>query len=116
MTPNLLLKETSRPYLKQSNTNKNCAEIYNQNMSTLLENATAKAKHWLNSNIDEASKDEVKRLLSDKDPKELIDSFYKDLEFGTGGLRGIMGVGANCMNQYTVGAATQGLANYLKKS
>ncbi|HEV8514652.1 MAG TPA: phospho-sugar mutase [Cyclobacteriaceae bacterium] len=85
-------------------------------MPSLLENATAKAKHWLNSNIDEASKEQVKKLLADKDPKELIDSFYKDLEFGTGGLRGIMGVGANCMNQYTVGAATQGLANYLKKS
>lgn len=85
-------------------------------MPSLLENATAKAKHWLNSNIDEASKEQVKKLLADKDPKELIDSFYKDLEFGTGGLRGIMGVGANCMNQYTVGTATQGLANYLKKS
>src|SRR6478736_89652 len=85
-------------------------------MPSLLENATAKAKHWLNSNIDEASKEQVKKLLADKDSKELIDSFYKDLEFGTGGLRGIMGVGANCMNQYTVGTATQGLANYLKKS
>jgi len=55
-------------------------------------------------------------LLDNPDTKELIDSFYKDLEFGTGGLRGIMGAGANCMNQYTVGAATQGLSNYLKKS
>ncbi len=85
-------------------------------MSSLLEMATAKANHWLNSNIDEASKEQVKKLLANADTKELIDSFYKDLEFGTGGLRGIMGVGANCMNQYTVGAATQGLANYLKKS
>jgi len=85
-------------------------------MPSLLETATAKAQHWLNSNIDEPSKAQVKKLLSNTDQKELIDSFYKDLEFGTGGLRGIMGVGANCMNQYTVGAATQGLANYLKKS
>lgn len=85
-------------------------------MSTLLENATAKANHWLNSNIDQATKDQVKKLLTNADNKELIDSFYKDLEFGTGGLRGIMGVGANCMNQYTVGTATQGMANYLKKS
>jgi phosphoglucomutase len=85
-------------------------------MPTLLENATAKANHWLNSNIDSSTKEEVKKLLSNPDSKELIDSFYKDLEFGTGGLRGIMGAGANCMNQYTVGTATQGLANYLKKS
>jgi phosphoglucomutase len=83
---------------------------------SLLEKATAKANHWLNSNIDQATKEDVRKLISNPDPKQLIDSFYKDLEFGTGGLRGIMGVGANCMNQYTVGAATQGLANYLKKS
>ncbi len=85
-------------------------------MPSLLETATAKAQHWLDSNIDESSKEQVKKLLSNPDKKELIDSFYKELEFGTGGLRGIMGVGANCMNQYTVGSATQGLANYLKKS
>jgi phosphoglucomutase len=83
---------------------------------SLLETATAKANHWLNSNIDSATKEEVQKLISNPDPKLLIDSFYKDLEFGTGGLRGIMGAGANCMNQYTVGAATQGLANYLIKS
>src|ERR1041384_5837579 len=85
-------------------------------MSTLLEKAQAKANHWLESNIDDATKEQVKKLLSSPDQKSLIDSFYKDLEFGTGGLRGIMGVGSNCMNQYTVGAATQGLSNYLKKS
>src|SRR5258707_12236623 len=85
-------------------------------MPSLLETATIRALQWLNSNIDEPTKDQVKKLLSNSDPKELIDSFYKDLEFGTGGLRGIMGVGANCMNQYTVGSATQGLSNYLKKS
>jgi phosphoglucomutase len=85
-------------------------------MPSLLESATAKAKHWLNSNVDDATKEQVRKLLDSSDTKELIDSFYKDLEFGTGGLRGIMGAGSNCMNQYTVGAATQGLANYLKKS
>ncbi len=85
-------------------------------MPALLESATAKAKHWLNSNIDETTKEQVKKLLNNSDSKELIDSFYKDLEFGTGGLRGIMGAGANCINQYTIGAATQGLSNYLKKS
>lgn len=76
-----------------------------------------KAKTWLNSAaIDEPTKKEVESLLSKSDPKELIDNFYKDLEFGTGGLRGIMGVGSNCMNKYTVGMATQGLANYLNKT
>lgn len=85
-------------------------------MPTLLENAQAKANHWLNSSIDDATKEQVKKLLNGTNQNQLIDSFYKDLEFGTGGLRGIMGVGSNCINQYTVGAATQGLANYLKKS
>ncbi|MBS1491792.1 MAG: phospho-sugar mutase [Bacteroidetes bacterium] len=83
----------------------------------LLENATARANRWLASQfIDEATKEEIRKLLASPDQKKLIDSFYKDLEFGTGGLRGIMGVGSNCMNQYTVGAATQGMAHYLKKS
>jgi phosphoglucomutase len=82
----------------------------------LLKQSRAKAEQWLKSPIDEESKKEIKALLDKEDPKLLIDSFYKDLEFGTGGLRGIMGVGSNCMNRYTVGAATQGLANYLKKS
>ena len=85
--------------------------------SDLLKQSKAKAETWLKSpSIDEHSKKEIKALLEAEDPKQLIDSFYKDLEFGTGGLRGIMGVGSNCMNRYTVGAATQGLANYLKKS
>ena len=57
-----------------------------------------------------------KSLLDNEDPTELIDSFYRNLEFGTGGLRGIMGVGTNRMNIYTAGAATQGLSNYLKKN
>src|SRR5689334_10564070 len=86
-------------------------------MNSLEENARKKANEWLNGDvIDEPTRQEVKRLLENKDPKQLIDSFYKDLEFGTGGLRGIMGAGSNCMNQYTVGVATQGLANYLNKT
>ena len=75
-----------------------------------------KAQAWLNSNIDEKSKAEIHALLNAQDQTELIDSFYKDLEFGTGGLRGLMGVGSNRMNVYTIGMATQGLANYLKAS
>ncbi len=74
-----------------------------------------KAQMWLDGHYDEATKKQVKYLI-DNDRKELVESFYKDLEFGTGGLRGIMGVGTNRMNIYTVGAATQGLANYLKKN
>jgi phosphoglucomutase len=84
---------------------------------TLQEQSAERANTWLTSSIvDNDSKESIKQLLTNSDPKQLIDSFYKDLEFGTGGLRGIMGVGSNCMNKYTVGAATQGLANYLKKS
>jgi len=74
----------------------------------------AKVDSWLNSNIDEASKDEIRRLQAEN-PTELAESFYRNLEFGTGGLRGIMGVGSNRMNKYTVGMATQGYANYLKQ-
>ena len=74
-----------------------------------------KAQAWLDGHYDEETKKQVKYLM-DNDMKELVESFYKDLEFGTGGLRGIMGVGTNRMNVYTVGAATQGLANYLKKN
>lgn len=68
---------------------------------------------WLEGSIDEASKDEIKRLQA-QDPAELADAFYRELEFGTGGLRGLMGVGTNRMNKYTVGMATQGFSNYLK--
>ena len=75
----------------------------------------SKAQKWLDGDYDEATKKQV-RYLMDNDMKELTESFYKDLEFGTGGLRGIMGEGTNRMNVYTVGAATQGLANYLKKN
>ena len=74
-----------------------------------------KAQAWLDGPYDEETKKQVKYLM-DNDMKELVESFYKDLEFGTGGLRGIMGVGTNRMNVYTVGAATQGLSNYLKKN
>ncbi len=70
---------------------------------------------WLNGNFDQQTKDEIRRLQKDS-PDQLADAFYKDLEFGTGGLRGIMGVGTNRMNKYTVGMATQGYANYLKQS
>ncbi|MDD5570418.1 MAG: phospho-sugar mutase, partial [Bacteroidales bacterium] len=72
-----------------------------------------KAQTWLKGNFDEETKKQIEFLLKNN-PSELIDSFYTDLEFGTGGLRGIMGVGTNRMNIYTVGMATQGLANYLK--
>ena len=75
----------------------------------------SKAQKWVDGDYDAATKEQVK-LLMDNDMRELTESFYKDLEFGTGGLRGIMGVGTNRMNVYTVGAATQGLANYLKKN
>ena len=74
-----------------------------------------RANAWLNGDYDEATKQEI-RLMIENNPTELVESFYKDLEFGTGGLRGIMGAGTNRMNIYTVGAATQGLANYLKKN
>ncbi len=81
-----------------------------------LHEVRMKAKEWLSETYDEETRVKVQQLLDDKDPTELIDSFYRSLEFGTGGLRGIMGVGTNRMNIYTVGAATQGLSNYLKKN
>ena len=82
----------------------------------LLKQVEAKAQVWLGEAYDEATRKEVKRMLEADDKTELIDAFYRDLEFGTGGLRGIMGAGSNRMNIYTVGAATQGLANYLKEN
>jgi phosphoglucomutase len=75
----------------------------------------AKIDAWLNGNFDAATKEEIKKLQSEN-PAELADAFYRNLEFGTGGLRGLMGVGTNRMNKYTVGMATQGYANYLKQS
>ena len=83
------------------------------NNETLLAQVTDKAQLWLSGNYDEETKKEVRQMLQDEDKRPLIDAFYKDLEFGTGGLRGIMGAGSNRMNIYTVGAATQGLSNYL---
>ena len=82
----------------------------------LIQQVTEKAKKWLTPAYDAETQAEVKRMLENEDKTDLIEAFYKDLEFGTGGLRGIMGVGSNRMNIYTVGAATQGLSNYLNKN
>ena len=82
---------------------------------TLLSQVTHKAETWLEGSYDSETKNEIREMLNNEDKSQLIDAFYKDLEFGTGGLRGIMGAGTNRMNIYTVGAATQGLANYLLK-
>ncbi len=82
----------------------------------LLKQVTERANKWLSDSYDAETRAEVKRMLEADDKTELIESFYRDLEFGTGGLRGIMGAGSNRMNIYTVGAATQGLANYLKEA
>ena len=82
----------------------------------LLKQVTAKAQIWLGDGYDEETKAAVRAMLDNEDKTDLIEAFYKDLEFGTGGLRGIMGTGTNRMNIYTVGAATQGLSNYLKKA
>ena len=80
-----------------------------------LEKATAdKVNQWLNGNYDSQTKKEIQDLIDNKSFPDLTDAFYRDLEFGTGGLRGIMGAGSNRVNKYTIGAATQGLANYLK--
>ena len=80
----------------------------------LLKECVERAQKWLGPQYDEETRKEVQALLDNEDKSGLIDAFYKDLEFGTGGLRGIMGAGTNRMNIYTIGAATQGLANYLK--
>ena len=80
---------------------------------TLLQACEKKAQEWLSPQYDEETRKEVQAMLDSDDKTPLIEAFYKDLEFGTGGLRGIMGAGSNRMNIYTVGAATQGLANYL---
>ena len=80
----------------------------------LLQQVTAKARQWLDGGYDAETKAAVRAMMEASDKTDLVESFYKDLEFGTGGLRGIMGPGSNRMNIYTVGSATQGLANYLK--
>ena len=82
----------------------------------LLQDVTAKAQVWLGEGYDEQTRAEVQAMLDNEDKTELVESFYKTLEFGTGGLRGIMGAGCNRMNIYTVGSATQGLANYLNEA
>lgn len=82
----------------------------------LLKSVIEKAKVWLGAGYDEETRNEVQRMLDAEDKTDLIESFYRDLEFGTGGLRGIMGAGCNRMNKYTVASATQGLANYLKEA
>ena len=94
-------------------------EVINQNTNimetnTLLTEVIKKAQSWLDGNYNEETKNDIRRMMNAEDKTELIESFYRDLEFGTGGLRGIMGAGTNRMNIYTVGAATQGLSNYLK--
>ncbi|HJD93079.1 phospho-sugar mutase [Bacteroides coprosuis] len=81
----------------------------------LLKSVVEKANQWLTPAYNEETQAEIRRMLDSEDKTELIESFYKDLEFGTGGLRGIMGAGSNRMNIYTVGGATQGLSNYLNK-
>ena len=83
------------------------------NEEALLHKVTEKAQKWLAGNYNEETKKEVEQMLNNEDKSLLIDAFYRELEFGTGGLRGIMGAGSNRMNIYTVGSATQGLSNYL---
>ena len=87
-----------------------------ENNAQLIQQCEAKAKQWLSPSFDERTRKEVQSMIDNADKTNLIESFYKDLEFGTGGLRGIMGAGSNRMNIYTVGMATQGFANYLKKN
>lgn len=88
-----------------------------ENQNDLIRQCELKAQQWLDSSVyDDVTKEAVREMLDKEDKTDLIDSFYQNLAFGTGGLRGIMGSGSNRMNIYTVGAATQGLANYLKKN
>ena len=87
-----------------------------ENNEQLIAQCEAKAQQWLAPSFDAKTQEAVKAMSSSDDKTELIESFYKDLEFGTGGLRGIMGAGSNRMNIYTVGLATQGFANYLRKN
>ena len=85
-----------------------------ENNQTLIAECESKAKQWLSPAFDEETRSAIESMIKNEDKTDLIESFYKDLEFGTGGLRGIMGAGSNRMNIYTVGMATQGFANYLK--
>ena len=87
-----------------------------ENNDQLIAQCEARAKEWLSPAFDEETRKEVQAMLDNADKTDLIDAFYRDLEFGTGGLRGIMGAGTNRMNKYIVGMATQGFANYIKKA
>jgi phosphoglucomutase len=87
-----------------------------ENNAQLIAQCEARAKEWLSPAFDEETRKEVQAMLDNADKTDLIDAFYRDLEFGTGGLRGIMGAGTNRMNKYIVGMATQGFANYIKKA
>lgn len=97
------------------NGHKKQKRIFYFKMSKIDESTQARINEWLGSGYDADTVAAVRALVDQNQENELIDAFYKDLEFGTGGLRGIMGVGSNRMNKYTIGKATQGLANYLKK-
>ena len=87
-----------------------------ENNAELIAQCEARAQQWLSPSFDEDTRKQVQAMLDNPDKTELIECFYRDLEFGTGGLRGIMGAGTNRMNVYVVGMATQGFANYLKKN
>ena len=87
-----------------------------ENNSQLIAQCVAKAQQWLSPAFDEETRNQVQEMLDKEDKSDLVDAFYQNLEFGTGGLRGIMGVGTNRMNKYIVGMATQGFANYLLKA
>jgi phosphoglucomutase len=85
-------------------------------MNSLEAAVKEKIDHWLNGNYDKETKGEIRSMLDHKKYEELTDAFYKDLEFGTGGIRGIMGAGPNRVNKYTFGKATQGFSNFLKQT
>ena len=85
-------------------------------INSLESSINQKIEQWLTGNYNKETKQSIQELIDKNNIEELNDAFYKDLSFGTGGLRGLMGVGTNRMNIYTVGKATQGLANYLKKT
>ena len=87
-----------------------------ENNAALIAQCEERAKQWLTPAFDEETRKAVQAMLDNEDKTELIDAFYRDLEFGTGGLRGIMGAGTNRMNKYIVGMATQGFANYILKA
>src|SRR5690606_35496233 len=89
-----------------------CTHIFMQNLD---QNTQKRIQQWLSTEYDADTRYAVQDLIDQKNETNLLDSFYKDLEFGTGGLCGLMGVGSNRINKYTIGKATQGLAKYLKK-